>query len=201
MEPNLANQEIDYKVSEGQYFVTKTFVYPNGRAYTETTSTGTLLGWPLFQMTIGRCPETGRRRVAKAWLAVGRIAFGGIAVGQLGIGIVAIAQLGIGLTFALAQLGVSAHTSVAQIGIASKAAYGQLSVAGEEAIGQVAVARYAMGQVGVGRYVYDVKRRDHEALEHFAPILDRMSQWQGGENRGPLEESPRRREQEPTDPS
>ncbi len=169
---NLATQEIEYKVVEGSVVVTKLFVYPSGQSYVERTSRATFLGWPLFHMTIGRCPETGRRKVAQGWLAVGRIAFGGLAVGQLAVGIVALAQLGLGLVLALAQAGGSVWRSAGQLALAGKAAYGQVAVAGEEAVGQLAVARYALGQIGVGRHVVDMRRRDREALEHFAPLIE-----------------------------
>jgi hypothetical protein len=65
------------------------------------------------------------------------------------------------------------------VAVARTASYGQVAVAGEEAVGQVAVARYAMGQVGVGRHVLDSRRQDPEARAHFAPLLATMEQWLG----------------------
>jgi hypothetical protein len=181
VEPNLANQEIDYRVTEGRHFVTRRFVYPTGRAFSETTSRATLLGWPLVHITIGRCPETGRRRLARGWVAIGRLAIGGLAVGQAAVGLVAIAQLGVGLLLALAQLGISGQAAIAQVALSARAAAGQIAVARDEAIGQIAIARYAMGQVGVGRHVYDSDRRDAEALAHFTAIRDRLSGTPDGE--------------------
>ena len=181
MDPDIdAQDRVAYRVSEGRYLVTRRFVYPSGHTYTETTSRATFLGWPLFQMTLGRSPETGRRQVAKAWLAVGRMALGGLAVGQLGVGVIAVAQLGVGLLFSLAQIALSGHLAAGQIGVAATGSYAQVAVARNEAVGQVAVARYALGQVGVGRHVYDSGRRDPEVLDHFAPLLDHLSHWLEG---------------------
>ncbi len=175
MEPNHANQEIDYRVTEGRHFVTRRYVYPTGQGYTETTSRATLLGWPLVHITLGRCPETGRRRLARGWVAIGRLAVGGLAVGQVGVGLVAIAQLGLGLLLALAQLGMSGQVAIGQVALSARTAAGQIAVARDDAIGQVAIARYAMGQVGVGRHVFDSDRRDDEALTHFTAILERLT--------------------------
>jgi len=172
MNGNLANEPIDYKVTETERFITRTYVYPTGTAFTEKTSKATLIGWPLFHMTLGKCPETGRRKVAKGWVAVGRFALGGIAVGQVAMGLVAVAQLGFGVLFLLAQGGLSGYGAVAQASVAGDFAYGQVAVARREAVGQIAVAEYAMGQIGIGRHVLDMKRRDPEAGRHFAPILD-----------------------------
>jgi len=189
MDGNLARGEVDYDIIESPRLVTRRYVYATGNAYTEVTSKASWMGWPLFHMTLGRSPETGRRRVAKGWLAVGRFAVGGVALGQVALGFVAVAQLGFGLLFAVAQGGFSAYKSVSQIAVAPVAAYGQVALARTEAVGQVAVAEYAMGQVGMGRYVFDAKRRDPEAAEHFAPILSRLGMWTSGRPRPELEPS------------
>lgn len=52
------------------------YVYPNGTHFGELRSHRTILGLPLMHYTSGRCPETGRRIVAKGILAVGRLAVG-----------------------------------------------------------------------------------------------------------------------------
>jgi hypothetical protein len=176
---NLAREPVDYRVVEGRYLVTRIFVYPSGLSYVERTSRATLLGWPLLHMTAGRCPETGRRTVAKGWVAVGRLAVGGIAVGQVAVGVLAIAQLGFALILLLGQAGLSGHTAVAQLGAARVTAVGQLVVAGREAVGQLAAAPYALGQVGLGRHVVDGRRRDPEAVAHFQTMRDRLLGWLG----------------------
>jgi hypothetical protein len=176
---NIARGPVDYRVVEGRYLVTRIYVYPSGLSYVEHTSRATLLGWPLLHVTAGRCPETGRRTVARGWVAVGRLAVGGLAVGQAAAGVVAVAQVGLSLLFLLGQAGLSGHAAVAQLGVARVWAIGQVAVAGREAVGQLAVAPYALGQLGLGRHVVDMRRRDPEAAEHFRTLRDRLLGWLG----------------------
>jgi hypothetical protein len=176
---NLAAQQVEYRVVEGPILVTRLYVYPSGLSYAERTSRASLLGWPLLHVTMGRCPETGRRKVARGWVAVGRFAFGGVAIGQVAAGLVTVAQVGFGLLLALAQAGLSLHTAAGQVAVGRTSAYGQVAVAATEAVGQVAVGHFALGQIGVGRHVWDTRSSDPLAREHFQPVLDRFRRWVG----------------------
>ena len=54
--------------------------------------------------TRGKCPETGRRIIAKGVIAVGRLATGIVAIGHASFGLIAIGQLAYG-KYVLAQFG------------------------------------------------------------------------------------------------
>ena len=71
----------------------------------------TLLGLPLLAMSKGFDPATGRKRVAKGWVAVGDVAvgllavggaaFGGVCLGGVAVGVVSLGGLAVGLAFAM----------------------------------------------------------------------------------------------------
>ena len=71
----------------------------------------TFLGLPLLAMTRGYDPATGRKRVAKGWVAIGDVAvgglaiggaaFGGVCLGGLAVGVVSLGGLAVGLALAV----------------------------------------------------------------------------------------------------
>ena len=91
-----------------------------------------LLGWPLVSVAAGFDPATGRKRVAKGWIAVGGVAVGGLAVGGTAFGGICIGGVAVGL---IANGGV---------------AIGLLAAAGGLAVGTVAVGGMAVGLLAVG---------------------------------------------------
>src|SRR5262245_50267246 len=100
---NLLLQEIPYRFDETRLGVWRRFLYPNGELFEEFTSHRRVFGLPLLHYTGGKCPETGKRVVAKGFVAVGRLAVGVVAVGQASLGVVAIGQLAVSLLFGLGQ--------------------------------------------------------------------------------------------------
>jgi hypothetical protein len=70
---NLLLEDVDYKTDETRHGVWRRFAYPNGDLFEEFKSHGTFMGFPLIHYTRGKCPETGKRIIAKglpsvAWL-------------------------------------------------------------------------------------------------------------------------------------
>lgn len=114
-----------------------------------------IFGFPLVHIAVGRDRQTGKFLVAK----------GVIAIGQFAIGIVAIGQFAVGLLFALAQFAVGMF-AVAQFAVGFVFGLGQFAI-GMTAIGQFAVGRYALCQVGYGKYVWSFIEKNAEALEYF----------------------------------
>jgi len=163
-------EEIEYVVEETNRGVWRRYLYPTGARFAEFKSYQTFLGWPLIHYTYGRCPETGRRIVAKGVIAVGRLAIGVIALGQASMGLVAFGQLAIGILFGLGQ----ASTGIAAIGqlaLGITFGLGQMAT-GTVAIGQVAVGEYVRGQLGFGKYVWSMKRTDPEAVRWFTSMFN-----------------------------
>jgi len=150
--------------------VWRRYLYPTGARFAEFKSHATFLGWPLIHYTFGKCPETGRRIVAKGVIAVGRLAIGMIAIGHASMGLVAIGQLAIGIGFGLGQA-ATGIAAIGQIALGVNLGLGQIAT-GYVAIGQFAAGEYALGQLGFGTHVLSPKRADPEAIRFFKSILD-----------------------------
>ena len=106
---NLLLQPVDWKIDEGPFFVVKRHLSPNGSSYEEYTSRMRMGQLPLVHITWGRNPETGRRKVARGVIAIGRFAVGFVSLGQVAVGLIPIGQasfgaIGLGVAF-LAHLG------------------------------------------------------------------------------------------------
>ncbi|MBI2424310.1 MAG: hypothetical protein HYV27_15875 [Candidatus Hydrogenedentes bacterium] len=140
--PNLLNQKVDYRFEESAFGLRRSFLYPNGRLFTEYQSSATLLGWPLIHITRGICPETGRHIVARGWFAVGRVAVGGIAVGHVAAGAIAIGQASVGLLAGIGQLTFGA------------VALGQAAIGLALGVGQFVTGYFAFGQFAFGVEVW-----------------------------------------------
>ena len=89
----------------------------------------TLLGWPLLAMSQGYDPATGRKRVAKGWVAIGDVAVGGLAIGGAAFGGVCLGGVSVGLV-----------------------SLGGLAVGGLLAIGGAAIGTVALGGLAVGAW-------------------------------------------------
>ncbi len=151
--------------------VWRRFVYPNGAYFAEFKSHVLFFGLPLLHYTRGKCPETGRRVVAKGVIAVGRLAMGILAIGQASFGIIAIGQAGLGLVLGLGQ-GATGLYAIGQAAIGLMFGLGQVAT-GEIAIGQLAYGKYVLAQIGYGDYVWSMNRADPEAVTFFKSLFIR----------------------------
>ena len=102
----------------------------------------TIFGYPVIHMASGIDPKTGRKRIAKGWIAIGDIAIGAIAVGGVGIGVVGIGGCGIGL---IAFGGAAIAVLLGMGGLATG-----LFADGGMAIGGIAHGGGAAGGIAVG---------------------------------------------------
>jgi hypothetical protein len=170
---NLLLEDVEYKMEQTSFGVWRRFVYPNGAYFAEFTSHATFWGLPLLHYTRGKCPETGRRVVAKGIVAVGRLAMGVLAIGQASFGIIAIGQLGLGLLLGLGQ-GATGLYAIGQVSIGVLFGLGQIAT-GEIAIGQIAFGKYVLAQLGFGEHVWSMNRADPEAVAFFKAFLTRFT--------------------------
>ncbi len=166
---NLLLEKIEYKIEEGTNGVWKRFLYPSGHFYEEYTSKTIVMGFPLVHITKGVNPETGKRKMARGIIAIGRIAKGFIAIGQLAFGIVTFSQLGIGLLFSLAQLSI-APFAIGQGAIGYFLGIGQIAT-GKICIAQIGYGTYVLAQLGFGEHVWSVKHVDPMAKEFFISLF------------------------------
>ncbi len=166
---NLLLADIEYKLAETRFGHWRRFVYPDGQLFEEFVSHRSMFGWPLLHFTSGKCPETGKRIVAKGVIAVGRLAIGVLAIGQASAGLVAIGQLGLGIAFGLGQA-CTGILALGQLAIASTFAIGQFAV-GYAAIGQLAMGKYVLAQFGMGDFVWDMRGQAPQAVQFFQSLL------------------------------
>lgn len=166
---NLALQDVEYVWEETPSGTRRTYVYENGQVFSEYQSNATLFGLPLVHVTRGRCPETGRRIVARGIIAIGRLAVGGIAIGQASAGVIGIGQASFGLVFCLAQLG-GGLLLLGQAGVGLLTGVGQL-IAGRVVVAQLGFGKFVLAQVGMGTHVLATNRQDAAAEAFFAPLL------------------------------
>src|SRR5690242_5759546 len=101
---NLLLSAPEYKIEETALGTWRRFLYASGKSYAEFTSRRRIFGLPLIHYTSGVCPETGRRRVAKGIVAIGRVSVGVCAIGQAAFGVLAVGQLALGICLGLGQL-------------------------------------------------------------------------------------------------
>lgn len=167
--PNLLLNDVEYLVEETRLGVWRRYVYETGARFDEFRSHARFMGWPVIHYTRGKCPETGRRIVAKGVLAVGRVAVGGLAVGQAAFGLIAVGQLGIGLLLGFAQA-ATGLIAIGQLALGIQFGLGQIAT-GVVAIGQLAAGQYVLAQMGVGMHVLSMTRSDPAALEFFQPLV------------------------------
>ena len=169
MVKNLLLENVEYKIETTNFGVWRRFLYPDGAYFAEFKSNATFFGLPLLHYTRGKCPETGRRIIAKGVVAVGRLATGILAIGHASFGVIAIGQLGLGLLLGLGQ-GATGLYAIGQVAVGLIFGLGQIAT-GEIAIGQVAYGKYVLAQAGYGDYVWSMKRADPEAIKFFKSLL------------------------------
>jgi hypothetical protein len=166
---NLLLEKVEYKIEKTPSGTWRRYLYPSGQSFSEYKSDRTWFGLPLLHFTYGKCPETGKRVVAKGVVAVGRLAMGILAIGQASFGLIALGQLAIGILLGLGQ-GSTGIFAAGQMAIGAYLAIGQMAV-GWISIGQFAVGKYVLAQMGFGTHVWSVKSADPVAVDFFKSLL------------------------------
>ena len=120
----------------------------------EYRSKARILGMPLIHIAGGWDPVSGRRRIAKGFIAIGDIAIGVISVGGVALGGVCLGGLGLGVA------------SIAGCSLGLLFALGGLAVGGV-AIGGLAIGYYAAGGAALGVHPLGANYQDPAAIEFF----------------------------------
>jgi hypothetical protein len=166
---NLLLERVEYKVEKTPSGTWRRYQYPSGQTFAEYKSDQTWFGLPLLHFTAGKCPETGKRVVAKGVVAGGRFAMGILAIGHASFGLVALGQLAIGILLGLGQ-GATGAFVAGQMALGAYLAIGQIAV-GWISIGQFAVGNYVLAQMGFGSHVWSMKSADPVAVDFFKSFL------------------------------
>jgi hypothetical protein len=166
---NVLLEKVEYQVTETSFGAWRRFLYPNGQLFEEFVSHTWVMGLPLVHFTRGKCPETGRRIVAKGVVAIGRLAVGVVAIGHASTGVVAVGQASFGLLLGMGQatFGVCA---VGQLALGVAFGLGQF-VTGYVAVGQIALGAYVLAQVGTGLHVWDSRGSAPAAVQFFRSLI------------------------------
>jgi hypothetical protein len=168
-------EPVEYKIEETPRGVWRKFVYPSGEYFAEYRSNTLLFGMPLVHFTRGKCPETGRRIVAKGIIAIGRMAVGVFAIGQASAGLIAFGQAGFGLLFGLAQASAGL-IAIGQLAIGIHFGAGQIAT-GATAIGQIAAGQYVLAQLGIGKHLWTPEHPDPVAIRYFHELWTRICSY------------------------
>ena len=162
-------EEVTYKIEKTGFGMWRRFAYPNGDLFEEFISHNHFMGLPLLHYARGKCPETGKRIIAKGIIAIGRLAVGGLAIGHASAGLISIGQLAIGLIFGLGQASTGLY-AIGQLALAYTFGLGQFAT-GYTAIGQFALGKYVLAQFGIGEHVWDMREAAPAAKEFFRALL------------------------------
>ncbi len=161
--------QVQYRVDTTAWGTWRSSLSPTGQHWREFRSHMAILGWPLVHYTNGIFPETGRRRWASGFVAVGRKAFGVIAIGQLAIGLLTVGQAGFGVLLGIGQL-TTGLVAIGQVAAGPLLGIGQLAF-GRVAIGQLAWGHYVLAQFGTGTHVWDTRGAAAAARQFFEPLI------------------------------
>ncbi len=172
---NLLLEKVEYKIENTRFGVWRRYLSPTGMYFAEFKSNKTVFGLPLIHYTCGIYPETGRRIVAKGFIAIGRLATGIIAIGHASFGVIAIGQLAIGLLLGLGQ-GTTGLFAIGQVALGAIIGIGQFAT-GFVAIGQLGIGKYVLAQHGFGEHVWSQKITDPEAVEFFKSLPAKIIEW------------------------
>ena len=158
-------ERIDYEIENTPFGTWKRHLGPSGQAYSEFTSHRHFRGLPFFHFTSGRNPETGRRKIAKGVVAVGRLSIGVLSVGQAAFGVVTAGQFSFGVVLGLGQL-CAGLLALGQVSLGVLFGAGQVAT-GIVAMGQAAFGVYVLAQSGAGVHVWDANGVDEAARGFF----------------------------------
>jgi len=140
----------------------------------EYRSKTTLFGWPLLHVAIGVNPATGRKRSARAIIAVGTAPRGLIAFGDEAVGVIACGIFGYGvISFSVIAVGIFACGSVAA-GLVF--AMGGMAIA-PVAMGGLAFGWFASGAMAWGKHALAPNVYDPVADKFFNPYAWRLTNW------------------------
>ena len=162
---NLLLESVEYQIEETRRGVWRRYLYAGGDLFEEFRSHRRLLGLPLLHYTRGKCPETGKRVVARGVVAIGRLAVGIVAIGQAAAGFIALGQLAVSPLVGLGQA-ATGLVAVGQLAIGALFGLGQLAT-GYVVIAQFGLGGYVLAQLGVGEQVWDVRGASAAARQFF----------------------------------
>lgn len=143
----------------------------------EYRSKATLFGWPLVHIATGIDPATGKKRVARGWIAIGDIAIGAVAIGGMAFGGLVFSGVGVGLV-TLAGLSVGLFAAIGGVAVGSFA-FGGVAIGGI-AVGGAAFGLFSFGGVASGLHSMGGNAAGPQAKDFFPPWVASWPRWLTG---------------------
>ncbi|MFP4016368.1 MAG: hypothetical protein ACLFUI_04995 [Halanaerobiales bacterium] len=122
---------------------------------------------PLYHITDGYNPETGKLDVAKGILAIGPIAIGVFSFGGVALGLISFGGISLGLLLSLGGFSMGLIAAVGGLAIGGLLASGGLAISYGVSIGGMAKGHVAIGGKVTGEYVYNTITEEGNAVEWF----------------------------------
>lgn len=122
---------------------------------------------PLYHITDGYNPETGKFEIAKGFFAVGPVALGVFAWGGLSLGVFSFGGISVGLLLALGGIAAAFLGALGGMALGGLFAMGGLAISYGISIGGFAIGHVAIGGEVDGRYFYNLNTMEGNAIEWF----------------------------------
>lgn len=130
-----------------------------------------IFNMPLYHITDGYNPDTGKFEVAKGFIAVGPVALGVFAWGGAAIGILSFGGFSLSLLLAIGGVAFSLGGALGGMAIGGLFALGGMAVSLGLAFGGYASGHVAIGYVAKGKYIYDSSSGTGNAVEWFKQYM------------------------------
>lgn len=126
---------------------------------------------PLYCITSGYDPETGKLEIAKGFFAAGPVAVGVFCVGGLAMGVVTFSGVSLALLLALGGVSISVGAAVGGLALGGLLAIGGFAASLGLAFGGFAMGHVAIGGRAFGEYYYQTETSTGNAVEWFMRYL------------------------------
>lgn len=147
-------------------------MYRNGyfygyQYYYRKVSKRKIFNLPLYCITSGYNPETGKIEVAKGIFAAGPLAVGVFCAGAFSVGVFTFSGISLALLLAIGGVSISTGAAIGGIALGGLLAIGGFAASFGMAIGGLASGHVAIGGRAFGEYYYQTETDTGNAVEWF----------------------------------
>ena len=136
-----------------------------------------IFNMPLYHITDGYNPDTGKFEIAKGFIAIGPIAFGVISCGGIAVGIISFGAISLGLLVALGGLAGALGIAVGGLALGGLLANGGMALSYGIAFGGYASGHVAIGGIVNGEYTYNTRTCQGNAIEWFKQYMPYFTKY------------------------
>ncbi|MTI65231.1 MAG: hypothetical protein FH753_01355 [Firmicutes bacterium] len=136
-----------------------------------------ILNMPLYHITDGYNPETGKFEVAKGFIAIGPVAFGVISWGAVAAGILSFGGVSLGALLALGGFSVALGFAIGGFAMGGLLAIGGAAISWGIAFGGYASGHVAIGDMTEGTYFFNTNTGEGNAVEWFRRYMPYFTKY------------------------